>query len=91
MLFGKKRQEGFYHVKYDGEWTIGKYISYTLYRQKTSHWIILNEDFNVSESEIEEIDENQIIRKKHEKNLKFRKLKQLNNLAIFLLRKITKD
>jgi hypothetical protein len=59
----KNRQEGFYHVKYDGEWTIGKYIIFILYGKKHSHWIILNEDWKVSESEIEEIDENQIIRK----------------------------
>lgn len=58
----EERKEGFYHVKYDNEWTIGQYIVYTLYKKKHARWIVLNEDLYVSESEIEEIDERQICR-----------------------------
>lgn len=57
------RKNGFYFVKYDEEWRIGEYF------QMADNWFLTGEANPFNSSELEEIDERQIVREEPEKRM----------------------
>jgi hypothetical protein len=58
----KKREEGYYWVKADGEWFIGEYCYDNWDNQNAHEWYFCGNECSDDESELEEIDERQIKR-----------------------------
>lgn len=56
------RKEGYYWVKFEGEWVVAKYIRFISYRKLIEWWALPEEDGKIFSSEIQEIDERQICR-----------------------------
>ncbi len=65
-----KRKDGYYWVKYCGDWIIAKYTTYHDFDSSYSSWSFIGIDYKkhtwgACDEDFEEIDNNQIIKNKN--------------------------